>query len=332
MLKKINLDVSRFIAALMITAIHIYPLASFSESLDYTMTRIIFRIAVPLFLMITGYFIIPKSLDNINNLKTYTKKILKLYLISILIFLPINIYNGYFTNFSILNFLKDLLFNGTFYHLWYFPGLILGLWLTYIFVKKLKPKTTFILISFLFLIGILGDNYYGLVSNITFFEKLYNLIFSVFEYTRNGLFYMPIFIYLGYIANFKKPKISFKKHLLLNLIFLSLMIIEGLLLYTNNIPRHSSMYFLLIPLSYYLFTFILNYTKGTNKTLRSISTWIYILHPLFIVIIHFASKIVHLESLFSNTLINYLSVLTSTILFILFIKKLKEVITHERRN
>ena len=143
---------------------------------------------------------------------------------------------------------------------------------------------------------------------------------------------MPIFIYIGYLANTKKVTIEKQKHLIIIIGLLILMTIEGLLLYHYNIPKHSSMYFTLIPLSYYLFTYLLNNTTGTNKNLRSISTWIYILHPLFIVIIHFASQVLHLESIFNNTLINYLSVITSTIIFILIIQKLKEVMLHERRN
>ena len=103
--KKLNIDVCRFIATLMVVAIHIYPLSSFSEDVDYMFTRVLFRIAVPLFLMITGYYILPKSLNEKNTIKNYTIKIVKLYLISMLIFLPINIYNGYFhyLNFIFLN-------------------------------------------------------------------------------------------------------------------------------------------------------------------------------------------------------------------------------------
>ena len=69
MLKKLNLDIFRFIAALMIVAIHIYPLAVFNQNVDYFFTRVIFRIGVPLFLMITGFFVLPKALKDKNKLK-----------------------------------------------------------------------------------------------------------------------------------------------------------------------------------------------------------------------------------------------------------------------
>lgn len=58
----------------MIIAIHVYSLSFINDDIDYIFTRIIFRICVPLFLMITGYFIILKSLKDINILKKYTIK------------------------------------------------------------------------------------------------------------------------------------------------------------------------------------------------------------------------------------------------------------------
>ena len=87
-MKKLNLDISRLIASLMVVAIHTYPLSSINGTLDYCFTRIICRIAVPIFLMITGYYVLNKDID---YLKKYTIKILKIYLISILIYNPINI-------------------------------------------------------------------------------------------------------------------------------------------------------------------------------------------------------------------------------------------------
>ena len=323
--KKINLDVARLSASFMIVAIHVYPFSSFNSNLDYMITRVLFRIAVPLFLMITGYYILAKSIKDIYILKNYTKKILKLYLISIVIFLPINFYNHYFTNNNIFIILKDILINGTFYHLWYFPSLIMGIWLSYFLIKKMNEKIVPIILILLFIIGLFGDNYYGLISNISIFKTVYQAIFSVFDYTRNGLFYTPIFIYFGYKLKMKKCDLSFKKNIVYILISTILMLIEGVLLYTFKIPRHSSMYIFLLPLSYYLFNlFIVNY-NGENKSVRKYATWLYILHPIFIIIVRFIAKIVHLDILYNNSLINYILVILLTLIFIYIVNKVKEV-------
>lgn len=44
-----GIDYFRFIAALLIVAIHTSPLASLSETGDFMLTRIIARVAVPFF-------------------------------------------------------------------------------------------------------------------------------------------------------------------------------------------------------------------------------------------------------------------------------------------
>lgn len=331
LVKKINIDVCRFIATLMVVAIHIYPLSSFSENVDYMFTRVLFRIAVPLFLMITGYYILPKSLDEKNIIKNYTLKIVKLYLISMLIFLPINIYNGYFKQFDIILIIKDIFLNGTFYHLWYFPSLILGLWIIYLLLRKLNIKVTGLIVIIMYFIGMFGDNYFGIIKDIDVFNDLYSFIFNIFDYTRNGLFYTPIFIYIGYVISIKSIDIDYKKSIILFILNLILLMIEGALLYFNRIPRHSSMYIFLIPLSFLIFNLIVNKSSGSNKDLRNISSWIYILHPLFIVVLHFISNKIHFN-LFNNSLVNYVLVLLLTIVFILVIKKVKEVIINGKRN
>ena len=53
-----GLDHFRMIAALLVIAIHTSPLASFSEGADFFLTRVLARVAVPFFLMVTGQFIV----------------------------------------------------------------------------------------------------------------------------------------------------------------------------------------------------------------------------------------------------------------------------------
>ena len=138
--KKINIDVARFVVSFLVIAIHISPFININQEFNFFFTRILGRIAVPLFFMITGYFVIDGCLKDKNKLKKYTIKILKIYLFCIILYLPINIYMGKFNNISIFSIIKDILINGTLYHLWYFPALILGIWITYYFIKKCSAK------------------------------------------------------------------------------------------------------------------------------------------------------------------------------------------------
>ena len=316
--KILNLDFARLIAAILIVAIHIFPFYTINTTLDFIFTHVICRIGVPLFLMITGYFVIPKALKNINVLKKYTINIIKIYLLCILLYLPINIYAGY--EFSIANILKDIFIEGAFYHLWYFPALILGIWILYFLVKNFKTNVVFIISIILYLIGLFGDSYYYL--NNEFFLNIYNKIFTIFDYTRNGLFYVPIFLFLGYFLNNKKTDKT--KSLYLFIVFYLLMIVEGLILHNFNLQKHDSMYLMLIPTMYFLFSFLITY-KGKNIKYRNMATTIYIFHPFFIVVVRFIAKIFNLEEiLVYNNLIHYIVVVIISIIFALIINKVKK--------
>lgn len=69
-----GIDYFRFIAALLIIAIHTSPLGSFSETGDFMLTRIIARVAVPFFFMTSGFFLISRYTCNAEKLGAFIKK------------------------------------------------------------------------------------------------------------------------------------------------------------------------------------------------------------------------------------------------------------------
>lgn len=324
MIKKIfNLDIARFVASLMIVAIHVYPFESFNSDLDFVLTRVLFRIAVPFFLMITGFYVLPKAFKDKKVLLIYTKKILILYFLSILLYLPINFYNGAFSSFHFWEFLKAIFFTGTFYHLWYFPALILGLWITYFFIKLFHQKT-FLVVFLLYLVGLFGDSYFGCVSNIPILFHFYDFIFRISDYTRNGLFYVPIFLYLGYIFSFKQSSLSFRNQLIFFFLSYLLMGMEGSLLYMGNLSKHTSMYLFLLPTTYFLFSLFQCFEQKSYKNLRNLSTSIYVLHPLVIVGLHVFSKVSYFSSILEHSLVFYFCVLFISLVFSIFFDVFKK--------
>lgn len=324
--KKLSIDKFRIFAAILVIAIHIYPLSSINQNLDFIFTHIICRIGVPFFLMITGYFVLPKALKDKEQLMKYTKKIIKIYVICIILYLPINIYAGKLDGMTILKALQEILINGTFYHLWYFPALILGIWIVYFIIAKINSKKIWIIFGALYTIGLLGDSYYGLSEGVGIVKSFYDGVFSICKYTRNGLFFAPIFIYLGYNFNNLKLKIGNKTNIALVIVSLILMIIEGIILHKYNLQKHDSMYIMLVPLMIVIFNIVINLKGKENKTLRNMATTIYIIHPLFIIIIRGIAKIVHLENLMIyNSIINYILVATCSIMFSLVLEKVKQM-------
>ncbi len=325
---KVSIDFIRLLAAFMVVAVHTYPFASINADFDFLFTLVFCRIAVPIFLMITGYYVIQKALKNVSYLIQYTKKIAIIYGIAILLYLPINLYNHTFASMNLYNILQMIFIDGTFYHLWYFPALILGIWILYWLIKKWKEPYISIIVILLYLIGLFGDSYYGLIAN-TGFYKIYQFIFSVFSYTRNGLFYVPIFLYIGYL--FTKVKWHYKPKctLLLWIISIIFMEIEGYFLNVYGLQRHTSMYAMLIPTCVLLFALILPYKENKNVKIRTMATIIYIIHPMCIIGIRGIVKILNLEhQILDHNFLQYiftllLSIVISYVL-VLFDQKVKK--------
>lgn len=318
-----SLDDCKIVAAFLVIAIHTSPLTSFSAEADFVLTRILARTAVPFFLMVTGYFLLPqyifgKSMDH-RPLLRFVRKTLLLYAAAILIFLPVNLYAGQLEDMGAADFIRMLLFDGTFYHLWYLPASITGVLLLWTLGKKFSFQVLFTICLALYGFGLFGDSYYGFIMKLPAVEDLYNGLFHFFSHTRNGLFYVPVFLAMGawfghtssypscvsaYLRNRKR-----RFHICGFLISLLLLILEGMLLHRFHVQRHDSMYLSLLPCMAFLFSVVLSIEKRPVPVFRSISAWIYLLHPLMIILVRGAAKLTHCQAAFvENSLIHYISV------------------------
>lgn len=310
----IGIDYFRLVAALLVVAIHTSPLTTMDGTADFILTRIIGRVAVPFFFMATGFFLLPSYMaeKNIAPLKLfdYIKKALLLYGIAMLLYLPVNLYVGYFKmEFFIPNLIKDILFDGTFYHLWYLPAAIIGITMTYFLLKRMKISQALWLTLILYLIGLFGDSYYGSIETIPPLKVLYHTLFFFFDYTRNGLFFAPIFFLMGGMIWEQRGRYKPKTCILGLNISLVLMISEGQALHYIGIQRHDSMYFMLLPCMFFLFHTLLLCKGKSIQNLRVISMIVYLIHPLFIIMIRGFAKVVHLQNIFiENSVCHYVAV------------------------
>lgn len=326
-----GLDYFRLFAAFLVIAIHTSPLSSFSSSADFIFTRILARMAVPFFLMVTSYFLLPQYLfehtKDFRPLLMFIKKTLLLYVAAIVIYLPVNFYAGQLHGANIFNFFRMLVFDGTLYHLWYLPASIIGVLLIILMSRKLPFRAIVGTALVLYGFGLLGDSYFGFLSNSDLLREIYEAMFRVFSYTRNGIFYAPVFLVMG--AGMKKIQRGRKKTTIMLGFVLSvlLMICEGLTLNHLDVQRHDSMYICLLPCMYFLFQIVLSVKKSPVKPLRTISTWIYIIHPLFIVLVRGAAKFTHLESIFiENSIAHYIAVSLLSCSFAVFLQKVSEIV------
>ncbi|MBQ4040041.1 MAG: serine racemase VanT catalytic subunit [Oscillospiraceae bacterium] len=307
-----RIDIFRIAAAIMVIAVHTYPFADVSRTLDFVFTHVICRVAVPFFFMTSGYFLISHYAENTKRLTAFIKKTLIIYAVSVLLYIPVNIYSGYFA--SEPNIFQDIIFNGTMYHLWYLPASVMGACIAWALVRKLNYGWAIAISACLYMLGLLGDSYYGVTESVDVLKAVYGALFKVFDYTRNGIFFAPIFFVLGgYVAENTFNKGAEK---LLFVLFADLMIGEGLLLDLFGNQRHDSMYIFLVPAVWYLFLLLLKGKGKRRKDLSRAALIMYIVHPMVIVAVRLAARLIGLtELLVDNNLVHFMCVAAASAVF-----------------
>jgi serine/alanine racemase len=332
-----GIDVFRLFAAFLIVGIHTYPLRSVSVELNFFIVHVLSRIGVPFFLMATGYFLIsqylsgrlsfplrlrtdrvrkssplscPHGQSEVGPLLSFVKKTGILYLLATIIYLPISIYAGHYSDGNIvIIFIRNLVFDGIFYHLWYLPAAIMGALLVYALGRRFYLGGVFGVAIVLYVFGLLGDSYYGLTLNVSFLTAIYDVLFNIFSFTRNGLFYAPIFLVMGALIRKQEQQEKVKTVAFACTISLILMCVEGMVLHIFDFTRHDSMYIMLIPCMYFLFRLVSSHKGQQSVFLRDTSMWIYILHPFFIIVVRGIGRIAGLTDLLvGNSIIHYIAV------------------------
>lgn len=304
-----GIDWLRLAAAILVIAIHTSPLADFSETGDFILTRVLARIAVPFFFITSGYFLLSRYHDSDRKLRHFLKKTGWIYGASILLYLPLNFRNGYFSQSQLLpELLKDLIFDGTMYHLWYLPASMLGMLIAWKLVEKLDFSKGLVMALLLYLVGLFGDSYYVVVEKLPLLKAFYDRLFELFDYTRNGLFFAPVFLMLGGFIADERRKLSSVEAGVGFLISLGLLLAEALILHRHSFQRHDSMYVFLLPAMYFLFHLVLLWKGRRIPLLRPASLVVYLIHPLVIAAVwRFSSQ----NSLFHFGLVCLLSLLFS---------------------
>lgn len=345
--KYIGIDFFRVLAAFFIIMIHTSPLLSYSETGDFVLTRVTARVAVPFFFMTSGFFLISRYSKNAEKLKKFIKKIVLIYVISILIYLPINFYKSYFSADNLLSvILKNIFFDGTMYHLWYLPASIIGAIIGWFLVKKFCFTKSLIITGVLYLIGLFGDSYYGISQKVPVIKNIYNTLFKVFDYTRNGIFFAPIFFVLGGIIaekTFKawdrisektSDKVLLKKNLVGLGVSFCLLLGEGLVLHKLGLQRHDSMYLMLLPCMFFLFSSLTFFNGKRELKLRKWALVMYVIHPFVIAVL---PKLVNVSGMnrviIENSLLHFLVVsFISSVVSILVVFILKIIVMRVKKD
>lgn len=315
-----GLDYLKVILAMLVVMRHACQYFLPTESIFYILNvNILSACAVPCFFVISGYLFF--SREN-ASLRKQCIRLLRLYLVWTVIYLPLNIFLMLKGKLTIIQFIQEFLFSGSHYHLWFLPSLIVALLINWI-VRNKNVLIVGICFSVLFVIALLSEPYNFLVSeNI---NKLYKLYSSVFITCRNGLFFGTIYIFIGrMLAKFEWAEKPLTKILLCCFIGAIFLLLEGILL---NLYKHYSVINILATCIIFcpmLFLLFININKINNISAvccRTVSTVVFCSHPIILGITSKVFKTIHINSRRGATVMSLFFTLFLSYLVIYFSEK-----------
>lgn len=290
-----GIDVFKFIMALLVVVLHTHPFYGINAGLNFLTADVISRAAVPFFFAASGFLlqkqISVNEVDARKVLGRYIRKILGLYCIWTIVYLPIIVYVKILSSDdalirSILMALRDFAFAGSYAHLWYLPAAAVGIAVVYILKKYVGERKTAAILMVLFFAGLLTQSYFGLLTYIVepdgILWMMMKAVKKVMVTCRNGVFFGSIFIYMGtWIAksDFTIERRKAVIGLTVSVLFFS---IEAAYLRTAGFVREEDMYLMLLPTVFFLMMIAVQTSvNGETVFFRKMSMNIYYVHLIF---------------------------------------------------
>ena len=291
-------DIVKFICAILVVSIHVVPFGSSDDQilklLNYGIKNCFSRIAVPLFFVMSGFFLYRKtSVGNFSLLptKAYISKLFRLYMIWTVIYFPFRIksilVNGKGIVHGIFLYIRDIVFTGSHFHLWYFPALIFSVVIiSYLLSRKIELKRILSVAALFYAIGLLAQSWFGIIiplrENVPELWAVLKVLEKIIVTTRNGLFDGFLFVGVGAYFAFYGFKIQKKTAFIGFVASYILMFIEAFVVKYFNFVREYDMYVFLVPLTFFAFILVLNCRIPNNiiyKKIRVLSSLIFYIHP-----------------------------------------------------
>lgn len=288
------IDVAKYVAAMLVVAIHTFPFVDFSPAFNLFFISTIGRLAVPFFFVCSSFFLFRKinrvhlrSIQAREILKKWFIRIGVLYLIWTVIYLPYTIWNYAEAGFSVsglLGWIRDFFLNGSYYHLWFLPALMLGMVIVWWLYTHKGLIFTMEISVVLYLIGYLINIFAPLWESLPYVSIVYGFFVKMLVTARDGFFFAPIYIVIGLMCSqmrrpsLKACELGFAASFILLILEVSLYSALGVL------TDQSSMFLMLIPVLYFFMNMMLQIKmpkKAVYVKMRQESTLIYVSHILF---------------------------------------------------
>lgn len=281
-------DAARFVCALLVVAIHVRPLSTYTELGNFLLDKGLCRIAVPFFFLVSGYFWARKPMT-LRSLGAFLWRIALLYALWTAIYYPIVVESQ-----DMNHYWRRCLLSGSYYHLWYYPAMFVAAVLTFAAWKCFaggnsgKAGGAVVAVAFLFyFIGCMGESYYGLFAQNARIVELAEAYFALFWSTRSGLFFGFFFFALGVFLQKSRWRMGRPAAAVALAVSLGLMFLEIMTLRRLDVAKDYNLYFALIPATLFLFLFLMGRPERAAGSwqpwlfLRRSSVLIYGIHLWF---------------------------------------------------
>lgn len=323
-----SLDLAKFISAILIIVLHTAPFASYSKILTFGFRNIITVIAVPFFFLTSG-FLAFKKIDALDKDKRgayvfqYLKRIAVMYLIwtaVYFVFVVIKWTRSDFTIFSVLEYIKDFFFEGSYSTIWFLPALFGAILIVYLLHKRLSYTAIFTIFCFVYLFTLGGSSYYGLVTDVPFIKAVYDAYYSFFDSIKNAVCFGGIFISMGAMVSEREEAITKSttaKKAIVPVIICALVLAveEFLVAYFGWNDRGVDTVIMLVPFTYFFVRFLLCWNVKISDAacvaMRKYSILMFLTQriPLSIMTLFFADTV-----LVQNSMLYFIFILITTLL------------------
>lgn len=290
------IDLTRFFCAILVVMIHIPPLGDYTllsspvlRFTNYWLQNFLARIAVPYFFITNGFFLYSKLNMGREKVYEYISRLIRIYIIWSMIYLPFKCQDltSQHSGWTILLiYLRDFIFSGSYFHLWYITALIFSTALIAFLYKYKVSFFNILLISMsLYIFGLLGTSYFGLIRPLEELSPaLWNMLKlykDIFVTARNGLFDGFLYVSIGMLFAKYNIKISNITSAFWVTVFLMLMLTEAIWLKLIGFMYTADLYLFLPFVSFFFFNITKNNQVNDRKKfikLRECSSLVFYLH------------------------------------------------------
>ncbi|MEC6748276.1 acyltransferase family protein [Marinilactibacillus sp. XAAS-LB27] len=284
------ISVLQFIFSVLVILLHSDRIF-YNDAFHFTQKSIFSRLAVPFFLICSAYFY-----KRNTQKEGYFKRSIVQYICWSFLYLPLGY--SYFMELDLpaiaasLAIIVGVSYSGVWYHLWYIPACLFGIFLVNKLNQYFNMRIVLTISLALYIIGSI-ETYSGYLQNTILLEG-YQLYRTIFLTSRNGLFYVPIFVCVGYMIASEEQKGIFSEGFYKRRLGLSIMLLclEGSFVYFNQgIDKNFMLSF--IPVTLFLFIWAKNTSIWMHRNLhilKQLSIYYFFIHPIFIEIANLFSK------------------------------------------